>query len=60
MFGGLVDGARLGDWAALVKERGASIVEEGRALADKLSLDRLQEEEAAAAAGGRGEVGVCV
>jgi hypothetical protein len=51
MFGGLVDGARLGDWAALVKEKGQALVEESKALADKLSLDRLQEEEVAAAAG---------
>ncbi len=63
MFGGLVDSARLGDWAALVKEKGQALVEESKLLADKLSLDRLQEEEAAAAAGAVGSaaaVGGCV
>lgn len=47
MLGGLVrvPGGRLGDWAALVKEKGQLLVEESKALADRLSLDRLQEEE---------------
>lgn len=58
MLGGLVPvpGGRLGDWAALVKEKGQLLVEEGKTLADRLSLDRLQEaEEEKAATGARAE-----
>jgi hypothetical protein len=53
MFGGGGVGG-LADFVGLVKEKGLVLVEESKALAEKLNLDRLQEEEAAT------EVGLCV
>lgn len=54
MFGGGGVGG-LADFVGLVKEKGLVLVEESKALAEKLNLDRLQEEEEAAT-----EVGLCL